>query len=254
MIERPHTTVLLDNLAADAPPPAGRTILRGSLVTEPRFHFVDIRARINGRVFPGLLGIPRPDHAGSLHTGAVPVLSGFELPIALEPGPNSLELEACSLSGIWKTVYDAHLTAGPAPTSPTRAAAPGDTDAPLSANDFARATQLLLRRAAVEPHPDWLTLATELVAALPYPVVSRSALEPFHGGFEQPTALVRGAYGRVEVGGWLFHESEPIRRVLATFDLHTVQELRPAGSDAALTERFPLVANARNCRWEGVID
>ncbi len=254
MIELPHATIHLDNLTAGATPPAGRTVLRGWLVAGPNSHFVDVRGRSNGRVFPGLYGFPRPELARSLHTGTAPLLAGFELPIALGPGPNSLELEVCTLAGEWRTVHDTTITAGPSPVAPAQASPPGGADAQLSADDFARATQLLLRRAAAEPHPDWSTLATELVAALPYPVVSRPALQPFHAHFEQPTALARGANGRVELGGWLFHEREPIRRVLATFDLQTVQELQPAGGDAALAARYPLFANARSCRWAGIID
>ncbi len=250
MIETPHATFHLDAPAPGDTPPAGRTILRGWLVAKPGAHFVDLRARVGQRVFPGLYGLPRPDLAAFFKAREPRLLAAFEQPVVLAPGPNSIVLEACTLAGEWLAVHTVALTAGPAPIPPN----PTTEHAPLRAVEFARAVQLLLRRAAGESHPDWPTLATELAAALPHPSTARFAHAPFHAHFDEPAALARGAFGRVNLIGWLFHETEAVRRVFATFDLQTVQELKPAGDYAGVPERFPQFASAKNCRWKGFVD
>ena len=250
MIETPHATFHLDAPAAGETPPAGRTILRGWLVAKPGKHFVDLRARVGHRVFPGIYGLPRRDLAGHFRARESHLLAAFEQPLVLAAGPNSIVFEVCTLAGEGLAVHTLDLTAGPAPA----VSAPPIQHAPLRAVEFARGLHLLLRRAAGEAHPDWPTLATELAAAIPHPATARFAHAPFHGHFDEPAALTRGAFGRVNLIGWLFHEAEPIRRVFATFDLQTVQELQPAGDYAGVPARFPQFANAANCRWKGFID
>jgi glycosyltransferase involved in cell wall biosynthesis len=250
MIETPHATFHLDSPAAGETPPAGTVVLRGWLVAKPGNHFVDLRARVGNRVFPGLYGLPRSDLAEFFKAREPRLLAAFEQPVTLASGTNSIVFEACTLAGEWLAVHTLELTAGPAPATPV----PSPQPAPLRAVEFARALQLLLRRAAGEAHPDWATLATELAAALPHPSTARFAHAPFHGHFDEPAALARGAYGRVNLIGWLFHETAPIRRVFASFDLQAVQELHPAGEYAGAPERFPQFANAKNCRWKGFVD
>ncbi len=250
MIETPHAFFHLDSPAAGETPTAGRTVLRGWLVGKSGEHFVDLRARVGPRVFPGLHGFPRPDLAAFFKARESHLLAAFEQPLVLAPGPNSIVLEACTLAGEWRSVHTIELTAGPAPATATAPASPP----PLRAVEFARALQLLLGRAAGEQHPDWPTLATELAAALPHPSTARFAHAPFHGHFDEPAALARAAFGRVNLIGWLFHETAAIRRVFATFDLQTVQELQPAGDYAGVAGRFPQFAHAANCRWQGFID
>jgi glycosyltransferase involved in cell wall biosynthesis len=254
MLETPHATFHLDSPASGETPPAGRIILRGWLVAKPGRHFVDLRARVGQRVYPGIYGLPRPDLAEYFKASEPRLLAAFEQPVVLAAGANAVVFEACTLAGDWLAVHSETITAGPRPAEPTAKKAPTNPPAPLRAVEFARALQLLLRRAAGEQQPDWPTLATELAAALPHPSTARFAHAPFHGHFDEPAALARSAYGRVNLIGWLFHETEPIKRVFATFDLQTVQELKPAGDYAGAAERFPQCANAKNCRWKGFVD
>ncbi|MFT3830934.1 MAG: glycosyltransferase family 4 protein [Opitutaceae bacterium] len=250
MIETPHAFFHLDAPAASETPPAGRIILRGWFVAKSSSQFVDLRARVGQRVFPGIYGLPRPDLAEFFKAREPRLLAAFEQPVVLASGANAVVFEACTLAGEWLAVHTLELTAGPATSSP----APPPQHAPLRAVEFARALHLLLRRAAGEQQPDWSTLATEIAAALPHPATARFAHAPFHGHFDEPAALARGAYGRVNLIGWLFHEADPVRRVFATFDLQTVQELKPAGDYAGVPDRFPQFANAANCRWKGFVD
>jgi glycosyltransferase involved in cell wall biosynthesis len=255
MIETPHATFHLDSPAPGETPTAGHIVLRGWLVAKPGQHFVDLRARVGQSVFPGLHGFPRPDLAEYFKAREPRLLAAFEQPVVLAAGPNSIVFEACTLAGEWLAVHTEVVTAGPAPIEPaSKKPATAHGPDPLRAVEFARALHLLLRRTAGEANPDWATAATEIATALPHPSTTRFAHAPFHGHFDEPAAITRGAFGRVNLTGWLFHESEPIRRVFATFDLIAVQELQPAGDYAGVPERFPQFANSKHCRWKGYVD
>jgi glycosyltransferase involved in cell wall biosynthesis len=250
MIETPHAFFCLESPAAGETPPAGRVVCRGWLVAKPGKHFADLRARVGTRVYPGVYGLPRRDLAVHFRSRDSHLLAAFEQPLRLAAGSNSIVFEVCTLAGEWLAVHTLELTAGPAPGSTVAPPA----HAPLRAVEFARGLHLLLRRAAGEQHPDWPSLATELAAAIPHPCTTRFAHAPFHGHFDEPAALARGAFGRVDLIGWLFHETEPIRRVFATFDLQAVQELQAAGDYAGVPARFPQFANSADCRWHGFVD
>lgn len=250
MIETPHAFFALESPAPGESPPAGRVVARGWLVAKPGNHFVDLRARVGQRMIHGTYGLPRRDLASHFRTRESHLLAAFEQPLHLVPGANVVVLEACTLAGEWLAVHSFELTAGAEPTT----SPPPVQHPPLRAVEFARALQLLLHRAAGEQQPDWPTLATELAAALPHPSSTRFAHVPFHAHFDEPALLARGAFGRVNLIGWLFHETAAIKRVFATFDLQTVQELQPAGDYAGVPARFPQFAHAANCRWQGFVD
>lgn len=232
-------------------PAAGPALVRGWLAPRGAEPLVDCRARLGPRTVPGVYGFPRQDLADRFPDHAPLRPFGFEQPLVLAPGTNRIVFEACTLAGEWHAVHTVVIEAGPPAPAPAGAACPA---AAVSAAEFARAIALLLHHAAGEPQPDWPTLATEITAALPAPGASFAASAPFHAGFDEPAALARGAFGRVPVEGWLFHEADPVRRVFASFDLQTVQELKPAGATTAVAERFPQFAAAANCRWQGNVD
>ncbi len=92
------------------------------------------------------------------------------------------------------------------------------------------------------------------MCAIPYPRDLRHAHLPFHGHLDEPAAVTRCGFGRAAVLGWLFHETQPIKRVLATFDLQawqTIEHHQPSPGPAA---HFPQFANAKNCGLFGLID
>lgn len=249
MIETGAAFFRLDAPAPGDTPPAGLVTCRGCLVAKPGHHFVDLRARVGGRTFPVVYGLPRRDLAAQFPTRESHLLAGFEQALPLIVGPNLIVFEACTLAGEWVAVHSLALAAGPA----AEVTAPLLPPAPLRAVEFARALHLLLRRAGGETHPDWSTLATELAAALPSPASTYVAAPPFHSHFDEPAALAQERFGRVALCGWLLHEAEPIRRVFGTFDLQTLQELQPADSAGIPA---PLVAfpQADTSGWSGFID
>ena len=54
--------------------------------------------------------------------------------------------------------------------------------------------------------------------------------------------------------GWLFHETQPIRRVLASCDLLAWQTLEHGGDMPTVAAKFPQFAHARACAIHGHVD
>ena len=241
----------LESHATGAVLAPGQHILGGWVMPRPGGHLVDVRARLGDRIFPGILGWPRADLAAHFQTGRPVALAEFKIVVELPPGPSILLLEVLTIEGRWSAFQSVRLEAD-ATLPPTAVAMPSGP--PLRWHEYGRALQLLLWAARREPARPLAELARGLVASIPCPRDLRHPHPPFKGHLDEPAALVRSGFGRVPVLGYLFHESLPIKRVLATFDLQvwqTIEHGLPSGGPANYYPEFP---HAARCGLYGVID
>ncbi len=214
---------------------AGWHPVRGWLVAKPGHHFVDVRARVGGREFPGVYGFPRTDLADYFKAGRPWLPAEFIIQIEFAPGPAAVQLEALDLAGAWQAVQAYAFEIRPAATRP-----PAPAHDPLTAIEFGRAARLsFLQGTTILP---------------PWPRMIRVGHAPFHGYLAQPQALGRALYGRLQVLGWLFHENQPIKRAFATTDLLTLQPLEFGGDFPEVAARYAGRPNAGNCRFQGMVD
>ncbi|MBP6507891.1 MAG: glycosyltransferase family 4 protein [Opitutaceae bacterium] len=246
MFESLHGFLHLDQPVADVPVAAGLVSFHGWAAGPRGLPLVDLRLRLQGKIFPIAHGFPRVDlvtHYG-LNQPFLP--AGFEASLYLPPGRHDIVIEALTLAGTWHAIATVQVrTTGDAPPPPP-------TAQPLVQPwDFSRALRLILRQTALMP----LGQAVRAVAdALPHPVVVRYPHLPFHGHCDQPALLELVRFGRLNVDGWLFHETATIRRVVATVDLQTWQDLQPAGATPHVAALFPQFPTAQHCGINGVID
>ena len=230
--------------------PRGRHTLRGWAWPKAGGIFVDVRARLGGRIFPGVHGIPRADLAAHFKTGRPVALAEFYIVIEVSPGPVEIVLEALTIEGRWSSCQNISyqiVAANP----PVDVAVP---TGPLRWHEYGRALQILLREQRRSPDHALGELARELVAQIPYPRDLRHPHLPFHGHLDEPAALTRCGFGRTAVLGYLFHETQPIRRVLATFDLQAWQTIGHGLASPGPASYFPQFATAQNCGLFGIID
>ncbi len=240
----------LESPAPGASLPAGKHLLRGWVWPKPGGHFVDVRARVGPRIFPGIHGLPRADLAAHFNTGRPFALAEFHVVVELIPGTAEILLEVLDIEGRW-SAFQSVTYQVVAATPPVDVAVPSG---PLRWHEFGRALQILLREQRRRPQCPLASLAQEVVASIPYPRDLRHAHLPFHGHLDEPAALARSGFGRVPVLGYLFHETQPIKRVLATFDLQawqTVDHTQPSPGPAGYFPQFP---QAPNCGLFGLID
>ena len=250
MHETPFSFSHLESPAPGASLPPGRHMLRGWVMPKPGGHFVDVRARVGSRVFAGVHGFPRADLAAHFKTGRPVALAEFSVVVELTPGAAEVVLEVLVIEGYW-TAFQTCGYQIVAHAPPASLALPSG---PLRWHEYGRALQILLREQRRQPAEPPTSLARQLVAEIPYPRDLRHPPLPFRGHLDEPAAITRCGFGRTAVLGYLFHETQPIKRVLATFDLQawqTVDHRRPSPSPAGY---FPQFATARNCGLFGLID
>ncbi len=250
MHETPISFSHLESPAPGAALPQGRHTLRGWVWPKAGDHFVDVRARVGDRIFPGIHGIPRADLAAHFSTGRSVALAEFYVVVELAPGPAEVVLEALAIEGRWSAfstvTYQVALASPPAEVA--------TPSGPLRWHEFGRALQILLREQRRSSGTPVATLARDLVAQIPYPRDLRHPHQPFRGHLDEPAAVTRCGFGRAAVLGYLFHETQPIKRVLATFDLQawqTIDHGQPSPGPAAY---YPQFANAQKCGLFGIID
>lgn len=226
---------------------AGPVLLRGWALGRHGTFLTDLRVRVGGRIFPVFHGHPRPDVAEFLQLTEPLVPAGFEVELLLADGENHVEFEACEIDGHWRALATPVITATPAQPVPWRTEA-----GTVQPHEFARALRLVLQGSAGGAAP--AVAAADVVSWLPVPFVTRYPALPFHGHLHQPPLLQRADFGRLIIEGWLFHETEKIRRVAATVDLQAWTRLEHGGEHPYVAGLFPQFPQARTCRVEGFID
>ena len=245
MQETTEAFLFIDDPKEGASLPAVGVRLKGWAVGKPGYFLTDLRVSCAGRVFPAFYGIPRPDLAQFFKAREPWLPAGFEVDVSLVEGSNHFEFEGCEVSGRWVKLGAVTLQGTPAPAAAPLAAAR------LDAAVFARGLRLVLQRTV---NADPSAAAAAVAALLPQPHVTRFPSLPFHGHLHHPPMLQRTEFGRVIVEGWLFHETEKIRRIAATVDLQAWQLLEQEGDFPYVAGLYPQFPQARGSRFHGAID
>lgn len=250
MHETPTHFSHVDSPAPGAVLPQGHHTLRGWVWPKLGAICVEVRARAGDRIFPGVHGFPRADLAAHFQTGRPFALAEFYVVVEFAPGPAAVTLEALGIDGQWGPFQTVDYRVTPA-NPPAAVAVPGGT---LRWHEFGRALQILLRAQRRSPTVPLIELARALVATIPYPRDLQQPHLPFRGYLDEPAAVTRSGFGRVPVLGYLFHETQPIQRVLATFDLQLWQTIGHGLSSPGPAAFYPQFATAKNAGLFGIID
>lgn len=188
--------------------------LRGWVVGRPGHDFCDVRARYQGRVYLGLLGLPRTDLAAHFSSPRAWLPAEFVLGLPVADGGAEISLEAQDAFGAWHGLQHLAVTVAP--------------DGEANPREVGR----------VETHPagNWTT---------------RGAHLPFHGHLDDPKVETPLRDGCVTLFGWLLHETQAIRNVWATTDLRVFHHVEHGVTDDALAAKVPALAQARHSRLRG---
>ncbi len=249
----PETAFSYSQIEAPAPGStlaSGWSVLRGWVWPRAGAHFVNVRARVNGRAFPGVHGRPRADLAAHFKTGRRYVLAEFYVSVELQPGPAEIVLEVLELEGRWTPFQTVTYQVGAEP-SPLPAP-PGPR--PLRWHDFARGLDFILHSRRSRPEDSWVRLAAELAADLPVVQDQLFPPEPFIGHADEPAALNSCRFGLLPMVGYLFHTRDTIQRLWVTPDLQALQPLTLGRATANLIPHFPQYPVAGTSGYEGYVD
>ncbi|MDP2137633.1 MAG: glycosyltransferase family 4 protein [Candidatus Didemnitutus sp.] len=238
----------------DAPEPnsvlaPGRHVLRGWVWPRTGGHFVDVRARIGQRIFPGVHGRPRADIAAHFKTGRPVALAEFNVTVELVPGRVDVVLEVLKLEGDWTEFQTvAYRVEGPG-----RATLAAPAPHQLRWHDFTRGLELILRTRRDRPGAAWQELADELAADLPQQHDLQQPPHPFIGHADEPSVVNANRFGLLLVVGYLFHTTDKIERLWATADLQTMEPLKLGRVTANLIPHFPQYPVAGVSGYEGYV-
>ena len=249
----PETAFSFSHVETPAPGaslPQGRHTVRGWVWPKAGEHFVDVRARVGGRVFAGIHGIPRADLAAHFQTGRPVALAEFYVVVDLEPGAAEIALEVLEIEGRWRNFQTVAYQVEPV-NPPVTFAVPGG---PLRWIDHGHGLHRLLHEAVAQPDQSIARLAARLAGELPWPRVLRDAPAPLLGFVDEPASVCCCRFGRIPAFGHLFHPTLRTRRILATVDLQSWQPLtihQPSPGPAAHYVQYP---NAQACGFTGLVD
>jgi glycosyltransferase involved in cell wall biosynthesis len=240
----------IESPAEGATLPAGPHLFRGWVWPKPGGHFADVRARFGGRVFAGVHGRPRADLAVHFQTGRPWALAEFSVVVELPPGAVDVVFEALKIEGEWAPFQTARYEISER-TAPAVAPPP---PRPLRWHDFGRGLDFILRARRTRPDAPWVRLAAELAADLPVGQDQLYPPDPFIGHADEPALVNRGRFGLLPVVGYLFHKTQPIKRLWGTADLQALQPLTLGRATANIAPHFPQYPAAAASGYEGYID
>jgi glycosyltransferase involved in cell wall biosynthesis len=194
--------------------PAGSSWIAGWIYAGENRYITDLRAWVDGRVFLGLPGLPKPGLDEKLLGRAGPPYSGFVLQVKPHCGAKMIRLEARSPDGIWTEFFRTDIrveeSADPYP-------GPKLLSALLPA-----ILPAFLRLHAQRHEASLAMVANEVISGSLAEPLNSLPVPPFHGALEEPREFGWLRYGRLSVTGWLAHRTVKIVQVTALVD--AVQE------------------------------
>lgn len=237
----------LDQLKDGDHAPTGPLVLRGWIADEGLRPFADLRITSNDRTTLAVLGFPRTDIASHFNLADPFFPGGFEAVVSVTTGHQVFHFEVQHSSGQWIVIGQLALHG-----EPGESPASTPTELPeVQPHVFGHALKLALRHAAKLSHQ---AAVETVVSSIPKPAILRHAEAPLHGHLHQPARLERAQFGRIRISGWMFHETLPIKRIIASLDLQVWQDLRLGGEIPYVTAMFPSFANAKDSAFRGLID
>jgi len=217
---------------------------------KPGHHFVDVRARIGKAIFPGVHGFPSPALAQQFQTREPVALAKFFVVVEMNTKLSEINLEVLAIDGSWSQFQNYRYEIDPV-------ASLAEVETPTGSlrwHEYGRALRWLLRASLSRPAESLSKLADDLDQQLPYPRDQRQPHLPFHGFLEESATITENRFGRIHIHGYLFHESQPIKRVLGTYDLQAWQEIAFDHPSEDVATQFPQFSASAQCGLFGVLD
>lgn len=227
-----------------------KTWIMGWFLAKHGAIYTDIRAWLDGDLYLGLLGMPRPEietpHRG--YTGLPH--AGFLFLLDPKPGARELRLEVLGPDGNWEEIFRTAVTVAPPATG-----SPLPPPPPALNRFWVPESIYKVLRASNDPHllPDRTSVDALTLAAAARPLDTLPN-PPFFGALEEPDGVTHTQYNKLLVRGWLIHLEKPVKRVYAT--THPMEENTiPYGQYRPDAEGFhPGHFTKGHCQFRGQVD
>lgn len=207
--------------------------------------FSDIRAIIDGVTCLGIFGLPR-ENLERQYRGAFTLPHiGFSLLVRPPRGARTLKLELLDAGGRWVEFWrtDISVLAGPKP------------GASLNAGIVPDQLHKLLQARRADPTGDLLPLARTLAREASVVLLDTLPNPPFFGALEKPLLIGGTQFGKLRVEGWIIHQEQRIRRLIAS--THPLAESEMDYGDrerGEVKDLFPDHPHALKSQYFGMVD
>ncbi len=221
------------------------TWISGWFLSKTGASFSDIRALIGGVPHLGILGLPRPEleqkHRGS--TGLPH--AGFSLRVTPPLGATELRLELLDAGGRWVEIWRTPIQVSQGPR-------PGGQINPGVVPDQLR--KLLPARRA-DAAADLRPLAQQLARESSVVPLETLPNPPFFGALEKPLLTGGSQFGKLNVEGWIIHQEQRIRRLVASTHPLVENEMDYGNRERAEAgQMFPDHPYAARSQYFGMVD
>ena len=219
--------------------------ISGWFVSKTGAVFSDIRAVIDGVSYLGIFGQPR-ENIELQHRGYFGLPhAGFALRVRPPRGARLLRLELLDAGQHWVEIWRTKIKVrhGPRPGARLNAAIVPDQLAKL------------LQARRTDPAGDLLPLARQLALASAAVPLDTLPNPPFFGALENPLLTGGSQFGKLKVEGWIIHQEQRIRRLVAT--THPLAENELDYGDRERVEAgqlFPAHPYAGRSQFFGMVD
>ena len=207
--------------------------------------FSDIRAVIDGVSHLGIFGLPREAIERQYRGDFTLPHAGFSLLVLPSRGARTLKLELLDAGGRWVEFWrtEINVTAGPRPGTQ------------LNAGIVPDQLHKLLQARRSDPTGDLTPLARTLARESSVILLDTLPNPPFFGALENPLLVSGSQSGKLKVEGWIIHQEQRIRRLIAS--THPLAESEMDYGDrerGAVKELFPNHPYAGLSQYFGMVD
>ncbi|MCF3652099.1 glycosyltransferase [Synoicihabitans lomoniglobus] len=184
--------------------------IRGWVLTKSGEEIYDLRARLDGTDFYGIMGLDRPDIRDFFSAGAPGLKSGFRVNVRPWHGAQTLTLEGMMRDGNWVEFFSTPVTTSGVDLPPARP------------KPFVRSEVLdeslfyLYRHFHSEPGPALRAEARRVLAEISINQTEMLPENDLIGYLDLPNFWVNAHYEKFRVSGWAFSKNQEISRLHAT--------------------------------------
>ncbi len=223
--------------------PRGQTWIAGWFMSKTAARYLDMRLWIDGRVFYGIFGQPRPEielkhrgYAGLPH-------AGFCFLVEPHRGAKLLRLEVLDHGNRWVEIWRQPVKAphGRARSHPR-----------LDPDQIPDVIGSLLKARRAAPATDLAPLARQLAIEASAEVLNVHPSPPFWGMLEEPAKFGHSQFGVNPTTGWLIHEKLRITRLIGSADVLVENDIFHGQPREDAVKLFPQHPQARHSQFFGL--
>ncbi|MDB6127053.1 MAG: tuaC 1, partial [Verrucomicrobia bacterium] len=221
--------------------------ITGWFVSKTGHRYKDVRAFIDDVPVMGLFGLPRLDIESTYAHWTQGAHTGFSFRLDPWAGAKMIRLEILNENNDWAEFWRVPIK--------VKGAGPGRKIHPKLAPELVKPMLIEILKVTTgtsreirDAHTAKLVRERSVIPLETLPV------PPLYGVFEGPHAIGHTQYDKLHIGGWIFHAEQPIKRLIATTDNRTQNNLVHGIEREDVAALFPNLPNARAPLFRGNVD